>query len=346
MAGLGAIMESEILEQPTMLARVLRDGRTSFAAAAHTVRARQPRFILLAARGTSDHAALYLKYLLEVRLGIPTGLASPSTVTAYGAQPDLHDVLVIALSQSGASPDLVGVIESAREHDAITLAMTNSPGSPLSTSSEFHLDVLAGPEHAVAATKSYTAELLAAWLFVDAWAGGDGEAAHQLPGIASALLGRRDDIATLAERYRFTDRILLTGRGYSYATAREAALKMMETSYLPALAFSGADLLHGPSAMIDSGLPVLAIAPEGLGSTALRPVLELLHERGAHLTVVGGPSSLALGTASFDVGHHLPEELAPIVDILPLQLLALQMAVGRGHDPDAPRGLSKQTQTW
>jgi glucosamine--fructose-6-phosphate aminotransferase (isomerizing) len=341
----GSLMAAEIAEQPLVIERLTTHGRAACVDAARWASGRAPRFVLLAARGTSDHAALYLKYLVEVRLGLPAGLMSPSTFTAYAARPDLRDVLVIALSQSGGSPDLSRSLEAARACGATTLALTNDAGSPLADAAELHLDLLAGPELAVAATKSYVAELVASWLLVDAWSGGDGEAARGLSETVARELGRRPEIAALADRFRFTDRVVLTGRGYSYPTAREAALKLMETSYVAAHAFSGADLLHGPLAMIDPDVPVVAVAPEGRGSQALRPVLELLRARGSDLTVVGGPSSLDLATAAFVLDDGVTEELAPVSSIVPLQLLALEMALARGHDPDRPRGLSKVTRS-
>ena len=342
----GAVMRAEIAEQPEVLARVLDLGLGPARAAAEAIRAHAPRFVLFAARGTSDHAALYAKYLVEIRLGIPCGLASPSTMTAYGARPDLRDVLVVCVSQSGGSPDLVETATVARECGALVLAVTNAPESELALAAHLHLDVHAGPELAVAATKSYTAELLALWLVVDAWCGGEAAAAYAVPAAAASHVARLDEVTALAQRYRFADRMVLTGRGYSYPTVREAALKLMETSYVAAHAFSGADLLHGPLAMIDEEHSVVAVVPEGVGATAMRPVLERLRERGVDLAVVGGPSSTPFGTVSLSLVHGLPEDLSPIADIVLLQQLALAMATGRGHDPDQPRGLSKVTRTW
>jgi glucosamine--fructose-6-phosphate aminotransferase (isomerizing) len=339
-------MQAEIDEQPDVLARVLDLSLAQAREAAAVIRAADPRFVLFAARGTSDHAALYAKYLVEVRLGLPAGLASPSTMTAYGARPDLRDVLVVAVSQSGGSPDLVETATVARECGALVLAVTNAPESELARVADLHVHVHAGPELAVAATKSYTAELLSLWLVVDAWSGGDASPAYAVPGAARAHVGRLEEMTALAQRYRFTDRMLLTARGYSYPTAREAALKLMETSYVAAHAFSGADLLHGPLAMIDGEHPVVAVVPDGVGATAMRPVLERLRELGVDLAVIGGPASTPFGTVSVALEHGLPEELAPIADIVLLQQLALVMATGRGHDPDRPRGLSKVTRTW
>lgn len=342
----GTLMAAEIAEQPHVLQRLLDDGLADARGVADVLRERAPRFVILAARGTSDHAALYAKYLLEVRLGLPCGLASPSTMTGYGARPRLAEVLVVAVSQSGGSPDLVETMSVARECGATTLAVTNAPGSNLATAAELHLDVRAGSERAVAATKSYGAELLALYLLVDAWAGGSASAAAKLPAAASRLVARRPEVADLAQLYRFASRMVLTGRGYAYPTAREAAIKLMETGYLAANAFSGADLLHGPLAMIDPEYPVVAVVPDGVGARAMKPVLQRVRERGADLLVVGGAESVPAGTRAFRLPDGLDEEVHPIIDILPMQWLALEVAVARGLDPDSPRGLSKVTETW
>ena len=343
----GALMAAEIAEQPTALARLLTPESIERAQMlAATIRERSPRFVLLAARGTSDHAALYAKYLVEVSLGLPAGLASPSTMTAYGARPDLSDVLLMTVSQSGGSPDLLETVRTARAGGATTLAVTNNVNSALAQEAERHLDVLAGPEHAVAATKSYSSQLLALWQLIDAYRGGDGSAAVGIPEAAQSLIDRRADVAALAARFRFTDRLVTTGRGYSYPTAREAALKLMETSYVAAHAFSGADLLHGPLAMIDHDHPVIAVVPDGRGAEAMQPVLERLADRGADVTVFGGEQSTTLGSAGFQFRcPGIVEELHPVIDIIPLQQLALEMTLARGFNPDAPRGLKKVTET-
>jgi len=342
-AARGITMAAEIAEQPAALARLLDEGRAPIAEVAHGIAARNPRFVLLAARGTSDHAALYLKYLIEVRLGLPVGLVSPSTLTVYAAQPHYSDVLWIALSQSGGSPDLVESTTRAREAGAWTVAITNAPESPLARAAEAHIDVLSGPERAVAATKSYTSELLASWLLVESWAGGDTSRADALPGLARAVLDRGYGLE-VAPRYRFVERLVTTGRGYAYPTAREAALKLMETSYLSAHAFSSADLMHGPLAMIDVDRPVIAVVPFGPGGAAMQPVLDRLAERGADVLIEGDVARAPHAAA------HIPlpetgEDIAPILQILPLQQLAYAMAIARGHDPDAPRGLRKVTET-
>jgi glutamine---fructose-6-phosphate transaminase (isomerizing) len=346
-AGPGAGMAADIAEQPELYERLL-DERGRIASVARVIAAHRPRHIVFAARGTSDHAALYASYLTEIRLGIPAGLASPSAVTVYGARPDLRDHLVVAVSQSGGSPDLAEVLRVARDRGARTLAVTNAPASPLAEVAELVLDIAAGAERAVAATKTYTASLLTLALLVEGVRAGDGtidpgehRALRALPSLAARLL--TDPTATeLTERYRFAAQLVTTGRGYAYPTAREAALKLMETSYLAALAFSGADLLHGPVAMTDADVPVVAVVGAGPAGESMRDVLTVVAQRRADLLIVGPrrvPGALHLPTPEIDERH------APLLDILPLQQLALALALARGENPDTPRGLQKVTST-
>jgi glutamine---fructose-6-phosphate transaminase (isomerizing) len=346
----GRGMAADIAEQPAGFARLLEgEHAEAIAAVAATVAERRPRHVVFVGRGTSDHAALYGAYLTEIRLGIPVGLASPSTITLYGARPDLSDALVIGVSQSGGSPDLTGVLTVARETGALTLAVTNNPGSPLSEVAELAIDVAAGHERAVAATKTYTAELLALLLLIEGIRGGAGtlpaeerSALAELPKLAENVLTDRG-VDDLAQRYRFASRMVTTGRGYAYPTARETALKLMETSYVPALAFSGADLLHGPVAMTDPDVPVLAIVGSGPGGAAMAEVVTRLGERRADVVTVG-PADVA-GAAGRLAVPAVDERYAPLLDILPLQQLALALALARGEDPDTPRGLHKVTST-
>lgn len=339
-------MAREIREQPDVLERILREGRVQIEDVGAAVRRRQPRFVAFVARGTSDHAALYAKYLVETRLGLPAGLVSPSTATVYDARPQLRDVLFVGVSQSGGSPDLVEPMTRAAAAGAITVAVTNAADSPLSRVAEFHLDVLAGPEKAVAATKTYTAQLLTLYLFVEALAGNANPGLDELPEQARTVLDCDDAVARLATRYRFADQMVVTSRGYNYPTALEAALKLMETSYLVAHGFSAADLLHGPMAMIDRGFPVIVVLPPGKGGRALRPVLDRLGELGADTLIIGEGEAASLGTVGLSLPRLGPEVVSPILTIMPIQQLAFHLAVQRGNDPDQPRGLHKVTETW
>jgi glucosamine--fructose-6-phosphate aminotransferase (isomerizing) len=335
----GALMAAEVAEQPAVLARILA-AAPQFSEAAHRIAAARPRFVLIAARGTSDHAGLYAKYLAEVVLALPAGLVSPSALTIYGARPDMHDVLFIAVSQSGRSPDLVDSLTAARSRGALTVAVTNVIGSPLAEAAEISVDVHAGAERAVAATKSYTAQLLSLYLLIAGVRAA--EAAARLPEAAQRTLDltAEDRLAGVAAQLQYADRLVVTARGYSYPTAREAALKLMETCYLSAMAFSGADLLHGPLAMIDALVPVIAVTSPGRGGDAMAPVLERLRGAGAHVLQVGRPEGLPVAC------EGIAEELLPVLEILPLQRLAWRLALDRGADPDRPRGLSKVTETF
>jgi glucosamine--fructose-6-phosphate aminotransferase (isomerizing) len=244
----GALMAAEIHEQPAVLQRILDESARDVTEVAAAIRRADPRFVLLVARGTSDHAALYAKYLIETTLHLPAGLVSTSTYTAYQESPQLDGVLWISVSQSGGSPDLAESTSRARGAGALTLAVTNVPGSPLNETCELSLDMRAGAERSVAATKTYTASLLTLFLLVEAWRDVGLDAGQQVPQLASRALDL-PQVAEVASRYRFVDKLVTTSRGYAYPTAREGALKLMETCYLAAHAFSGADLLHGPLAM-------------------------------------------------------------------------------------------------
>jgi glucosamine--fructose-6-phosphate aminotransferase (isomerizing) len=337
-------MSADIAEQPAGFARLLEDEHAgAIAAVAAEVARSRPRNVVFVGRGTSDHAALYGAYLSEIRLGLPVASASPSAITLYGARPDFTGSLVIGVSQSGGSADLTGVLSVARENGALTLAVTNNPESQLARAAELSIDVAAGHERAVAATKTYTAELLALLMLIEGVRAGDGRLPEQeraalakLPQLAEQALA--DPAAgELAQRYRFASSLVTTGRGYAYPTAREAALKLMETSYLPALAFSGADLLHGPLAMADPDVPVLAVVGDGPGGKSMRDVVARLGERRADVVTIGPAGELRVPAVD--------ERYSPLLDILPLQKLALSLALARGEDPDAPRGLKKVTTT-
>jgi glucosamine--fructose-6-phosphate aminotransferase (isomerizing) len=337
-------MAGEVAAQPGVLAGLVAQ-RDAIAAVAEQVAAARPRFVLLAARGSSDHAALYAKYLIEVLLQLPAGLVSPSTTTLYGAEPDLTDVLWISVSQSGGSPDLVEATDAARKRGALTVAVTNTPGSSLNEAAELPVDIHAGKELAVAATKTYTATLLGLYLLVDAIRGGDG---HFTDGIGDLAQSTLDDAGPAAEeaaqRYRYVERMVTTGRGYSLASALEAALKLAETSYLAARAYSGADLLHGPVAALDSETGVLAMTSKGKGGNAMRDALRAVHDRGADVLAIGSAAPDVPATTRIAI-PETAEEVAPILEILPVQRLALALSLARGADPDQPRGLSKVTRT-
>ena len=339
-------MLTEIQEQPAALRRLVAEGWGPASAVARALRERGFRAVMLAARGTSDNAAYYAKYLFEVLLGVPTALASPSTFTLYESEMDLAGVLVIGISQSGESKDVLETIHEARRRGANTLAITNDERSSMAAAADYHLPLLAGKEESVAATKTYTSELLVLYFLIAALSGREDlpPAARRIPEQAEEVLaGRWADVA----RYRYADHLVVVSRGYNLATARESALKLMETSYVVAQPFSEADLRHGPIAMVTRDFPVVAIVPPGKARASMLELVRNLEERGAEMIVIGGDeASLRKAAASFRIPVSCPEELSPVLYILPAQTLAQELAVIRGLDPDAPRGLSKVTESW
>ena len=339
-------MLKEIHEQPEVMARILSEGWGEILSAGQHLRSNGVRSIMIAARGTSDNAALYGKYLFEVLLGIPTALASPSAFTLYDARMDLDGVLVIGISQSGESKDVLETVRRSGELGAETLTITNDDGSSMAEVADRHFLLRAGEEESVAATKTYTASLLVLYLLAAALGGDEspGEEAHRLPEMAHETLEAE---WKGAERYRYAQHIVTTSRGYNLATAQEAALKLMETNYVVAEAFSAADLQHGPMAMIGQDFPVITIIPLGKAGPGMRELVESLDERGAETVVVSEDEELVRkAPAGFHIPASCPEELSPLLNMLPLQMFAHDLALLKGLNPDSPRGLSKVTETW
>ncbi len=251
------ILAGEIREQPEILRALIGRETAAIRRIADTLREFEPRFAMIVARGTSDNAAVYGKYLLESFARLPTALAAPSLYTLYGTPPSLAHSLVIGVSQSGQSPDLVAVMNEARKQGALTVAVVNVRQSPLAEAADHVLWCGAGIERAVAATKSFTAQQLLLALLVAEWSGAS-ELAAALPAVPDEVtnaLGLSAGLGELAARWHGMDTCAVLARGYSYAAALEIALKIKETSYVPADAYSGADFLHGPIAIVEPGFP-------------------------------------------------------------------------------------------
>jgi len=343
---LGCKMGEEIRQQPDTYRRILMEGRGSIVHVAKAIGRYQPRFVLLAARGSSDHAALYGKYLVETRLRLPAGLISPSTFTLYHSQPRLDEVLFIAVSQSGSSPDLIVAAEAARGAGAMTVAITNDSSSNLAGVAEHQLSMLSGPEESVAATKTCTAAMLVLLLMLESsTVRGWPDEAIDLPNRAASVLSDLEPaVGLMAEDLLDTHRMLVTSRGYNLSVARESALKLTEAALIPAFSYSTADLMHGPVAMVDTGFPVIAIIPEGPAGKAMAPALQTLIGRGAGIYTVGSDQGAASSRRHLDTGS-IPDFLSPLLNLLPLQMLAREAGVRRGRDPDRPAGLAKVTYT-
>jgi glucosamine--fructose-6-phosphate aminotransferase (isomerizing) len=343
-----SLVETEIREQPEVLGRLLRDGRAKAEEIAARIRERAPRYVVIAARGSSDNAARYAQYLFGAHNRLPVCLATPSLFTAYGAGPSLGGALVIGVSQSGRSPDIVSVLESGRRDGALTVAITNDPGSPLAQASEAVLPLLAGAERAVAATKTYSASLGALAMLSAALEGDGGRWAEleRIPTLVAAAIEQNASLEDKVARYRYAEHFVVVGRGFNYSTAFEVALKMKETSYLVAEPYSPADLLHGPVAMIDRGFPALVVAPSGRVLADIAALMGTLEGRHAELVAISDDASaLARARVPLPLPAGVPEWLSPLVAIVPGQLFAVALARTRGLDPDRPRGLSKVTET-
>ncbi|MGN6755112.1 MAG: SIS domain-containing protein [Thermomicrobiales bacterium] len=345
----GELMAREIGEQPDVLAAALQQrARVEEIGRALRVNRDEIAFVTIAARGTSDNAARYAQYLFGALNQLPVALATPSLYTLYAAPPDLRRSLVIGISQSGASPDIVAPVAEARRQGAPTLAITNDPNSPLARTAEFVIPIGAGLERSVAATKTYTAQLLALAMFSAALAGDEARWADltAVPEAVAAALTLDAEIARRAERYRYLDRLVTGGRGYCYGTAFELALKLKETCYLLAEPYSPPDFLHGPVAIIEDGFPALLVVPSGATFTDMLAFIEQLRERGAELLIISDrDEALALAHTPLRLPRAVPEWLAPLPAIVPGPLLALHLAQVKGHNPDQPRGLSKVTRT-
>ena len=340
---LGKIMRAEIEEVPTVFQRI-KDHSAEMAEQISSLDLASIDSVILVGRGTSDNAALYLKYLIETKIGIPCGLASPSVVTVYGTKLRYKNVLVIALSQSGQSPDLVGYCAAAREGGAIVLAMTNDPESPLAKTSHCHLYLHAGPEKAVAATKSYSAELLVSRILVAQWKG-EGVEFDQI--IAQAELGllQMPFIQSVSEGFDYSEGLTTMGRGFAYANAHEAALKIQETVKIPVASFSSADYLHGPISSLHSNSRVLFLAPAGVAQSSMAPTVARIRDITKHIYWIGSGFPRENGETYLGGSVDLSETDAVIADSVLLQSFALFLAISSGKDPDAPIGLAKVTKT-
>jgi len=342
-------MLDEIREQPAALERTLRQERGPIERLRAIFERRRPRFIMLAARGTSDNAAQFGRYLLEIATGIPVTLAAPSVFTLYQARLQLDDALVIAISQSGESTDTNLVLERARGQGARTLGITNEAGSALARIAQHVFLVHAGREQSVAATKTYTGQLL--MLYLVAYALGakiEAEQLAKLPEWANCALQLEPEIAHRAERYRSMDHAVVVGRGLNYANAFEFALKLMETCYVVAARFSTADLLHGPIAMVEQSFPAFLFAPAGVTWPGMREMVERLAHLKAETLLFTDRSNReasAMGGRAIVLPVSIDELFTPIPFIIPAQLFAALLAEQKGLDPDRPRTLSKVTKT-
>jgi len=343
-----SFLHREIHEQPRVLAELIEREWGNIARIAREIRRREPRYLVIAARGTSDNAATYGKYLFAAINRLPVALATPSLFTLYHRPPLMTDALVIGISQSGRSPDIVGVVEEGQRQGVPTLAITNSGDSPLAQAAEHVILCHAGEERSIAATKTYTTQLVALALLATALAGNEEHLAaiRGLPEAVEQTLALEDRVQQGVARYRYMEHCVVIGRGYNYATAFEIALKLKELTYVLAEPYSSADFLHGPIALVEGGFPVIVVAPRGRTYDDVYRLARDLHRKEAEMVIISDrEEALGLATTPLPLPVSVEEWLSPIVCVLPGQLFAYHLTLVKGYDPDHPRGLRKVTRT-
>ena len=342
-------MLEEIRQQPEALERTLSAELRNVEKFKRLVEKQRPRLVVLVARGTSDNAALFGRYLLEITTGIPVSLAAPSITTLYQARVDYRDALVVGISQSGESTDTNLVLERARRQGALTLGVTNESGSAMARIAEHVFLVRAGREKSVAATKTYTGQMLMMYLLAYALGGAVRIAdLERIPDVVRATLALEPEIDALSERYRFMRHAVVVGRGLNYSNAFEMALKLMETCYVVAERFSSADFLHGPIALVEQNFPVFAFAPPGKTWPSIGETLTKLQGLQAEIVAITDSGNRQVdrrATRIIRLPRRVKEILTTIPYIVPAQIFAACLAVHKGLDPDKPRTLTKVTLT-
>ena len=340
---------TEIVEQPERIKSLLESQKKTVEQIAAAIQKRDIQYVFLAARGTSDNAGRYANYLLGALNGLPIALATPSLFTYYKQPPKLRNALVVGISQSGQSPDIVSVLEEGKKQNCLTLAITNEAKSPLAKAADFLLDVRAGKEKAVAATKTYTTELMSIAMLSTALRGNKVRWAElaKVPGLMKTVLKHDALISQSAERYRYMDHTVVLGRGFNYSTAFEWALKLKELAYVKAEPYSSADFQHGPIAMMESGFPVMAVAPKGkVFGSMLEMLTRLRKELSAELVVISNDKkALSLASLPLSIPADVPEWLSPLISILPAQMFAYHLTQAKGYNTEQPRSIHKVTET-
>lgn len=332
----------EIVEIPDAVERLLSRGSGDITRAGAALRACDPGFAVTVARGSSDHICTYLKYASELVLGLPVASIGPSVASIWGARLKLAGSVCLSVSQSGQSPDIVAMARAARRDGALTLAITNDSASPLALASQHVLDIHAGPERSVAATKTFVTSAVAALLLVAEWRG-DADliaAIHALPGVLQRAA--QLSLPEVREAVAASPSLFTLGRGPGWAISNEAALKFKETCRIHAESYSSAEVLHGPVSIVDDGFAVLCFAARDRAEDGLVAIADQIAAKGARVFVTSDKAQRASGIEHVRTGHPLADPIALIVSFY---AMVEQVAVGRGIDPDRPRHLNKVTQT-
>ena len=335
-------MAQEIAEIPAAVGRLLAEGATDFRNAGQQLRQLDPVMIATVARGSSDHAASFLKYAIELVAGVPVASIGPSVSSVYGRELRMHRCAALAISQSGKSPDIVTMAKSARDGGALTIALTNTAGSPLGEACELGIDLRAGPERSVAATKTFVSSVVAGLALLAEWQDDDRlrQALAELPATLQQAVAV--DWSSLVRGLEGRQSLFVLGRGPALAIASEAALKFKETCGIQAEAYSAAEVMHGPVRIVENNYPVLALVARDAAEESVRAIFPRLSEQGAQVfaTTQGGEGATSLPFAS---GAH------PLTDALALvgsfYAFIEGLARWRGFDPDRPPNLKKVTET-
>lgn len=339
------MMLAEIHEQPSVLERTISAESVKAENLGASLRAREIALIVLVARGSSDNAALFGRYLLEVATGIPVSLSAPSVFTLYDARLDLGRALVIGVSQSGEGSDINLVLERAKQAGAFTVAITNDGGSSMARIADETLLIHAGRERSVAATKTYTGQMLHFYLLANALGRRKIEI-ERIPDLVAKALEQAQEVENIVQRYVFMENCVVVGRGLNYGNSYELALKLMETCYVVAERFSSADFFHGPLAIVERRFPVVLFGPGGVTKRSSIDLLDRLKELHADsLSITNDAEIAARSSRSLLIPVGEDEFLTPIPFIIPAQLFAAKLSEAKGLDPDAPRSLTKVTKT-
>ena len=341
-------MWEEILEQPVAVENCINYNKGIVGELICAIELKKIKMVVIAARGTSDHVAIYAKYVIETLKGIPVSLAAPSVVTVYDCVMDVSDCLVIGISQSGKAEDVRLFLDMAKKQGAITVSLTNDLGSPLAKEASFHLFCSAGKEKSVAATKTFTTQMVSMLYFVSEWANNmhiKNEMLLLSEGIKETIELNKN-ISEVVERYRFMNECFVLARGINYAASMETALKIQETCYVRAKAYATSDFYHGPFAMIDKDMPVIMFLPQGPSYSNTYEMANKLIGVGADLLVVSNlDEALALGNVGLRIADTSSDYISPFYNVVVAQMFACELSQAKGLNPDCPRALSKVTIT-